>query len=129
MPSLVPAPYIQTYLRALGDRHTRVNNLFVPSSVRVEVHPEHRTAFACSKRDTVRFGRVVTFEEFTPSLIMRPIEPWKVRLKNRCQHQFKMMVDSLAMTYTTSFTTSLQIDHERARAPRGLRRRTPIIMV
>lgn len=130
MTGLIPTPNIQTNLLAFENRHSRMNRLFVTSSLLVEIHPKYRTSFSRFERDSTTIFPltfflilmmmiiiiiIITFNKFTPPLSTiplstRPTQPRKPR-PTPSQPLFRR-----------------KIDHKTTHAPRMLRRRSPIIM-
>lgn len=129
MTGLIPTPNIQTNLLAFENRHSRMNRLFVTSSLLVEIHPKYRTSFSRFERDSTTIFLlifflilmmmmmiiIITLNKFTPllstiPLSTRPTQPRKSR-PTPSQPLFRR-----------------KIDHKTTHAPRMLRRRSPIIM-
>lgn len=129
MTGLIPTPNIQTNLLAFENRHSRMNRLFVTSSLLVEIHPKYRTSFSRFERDSttiflltfflilmmMMMMMIITFNKFTPPLSTIPLstQPTQPRKSRPTPSQ------PLARR---------KIDHKTTHAPRMLRRRSPIIM-
>lgn len=128
MTGLIPTPNIQTNLLTFENRHSRMNRLFVTSSLLVEIHPKYRTSFSRFERDSTTIFLltfflilmmmmmiIITFNKFTPPLSTiplstRPTQPRKSR-----------------PTPSQPFPRR-KIHHKTTHAPRMLRRRSPIVM-
>ena len=109
MSRLIPTPNIQPHLRPPRHRHPRMDRLPIPPPLGVEILPKHRRPLPRLERHT--FNTPLTLNKLTPPPIPRRRYPRKIR------------------PATLTVRLRGKIHHERARAPAGLGRRGPVVVV